>query len=404
MRIIEMIKEVRADKALADEEREHKELALRNIADGIAVLLLQTKSHFIRRFILHDEPQFTPDATLDEAAKAAERLNNESRMTFALVADLTTFIHVCDILRFDVRNKKLSLIELKTGRVNQMLLGALERYSPEPSSMNLLESDETIDPKHLKQAKRMLRQKIRVQQVEQMFTSDDGIDISLEMPLKLVKEMAELDFYDEFLNDLCNQARSESAAAGLVDQCLHLGVGFAAEKEQARATAKCALRRGIALSRNEPPDGLPQVDAETWALVPARDRFIAVESVSGNLRAMSNRPIVTWAISRENLLSGLQGELAIFIAFDVSGFIHMGRRLGLEMGLSSEKAASQTAQSLGSSNVPTWGRRCLKMSFGAGKEILLLTGMLSRFIHDLASPKSMLKFDLAQGWEGIARP
>ena len=42
-----------------------------------------------------------------EAKKAVDRLNNESRLTFALLADLSTFIHVADVLRIDFRGGTL---------------------------------------------------------------------------------------------------------------------------------------------------------------------------------------------------------------------------------------------------------------------------------------------------------
>ena len=120
--VVESISSLRSDSTIEDAEREFRELALRRIIDGIAVLLLQNKAHLIRRFVLHDDPPNVEVRTIHEALREADRLDSESRLTFALIADLTTFIHVCDILRIDFRNRRLSLIELKSGRVNDMLL------------------------------------------------------------------------------------------------------------------------------------------------------------------------------------------------------------------------------------------------------------------------------------------
>jgi hypothetical protein len=151
-RIVEMISDLRSDSTLDGGEKEFRELTLRKIIDGMAVLLLQNKSHLVRRFILHDEPPTTELDIIKEALAEASRLNSESRLTFALIADLTTFIHVCDILRMDFRDRRVSLIELKSGRVNEILLSELERYTADNASLGAIDCDKRIDPKHRKQA------------------------------------------------------------------------------------------------------------------------------------------------------------------------------------------------------------------------------------------------------------
>src|SRR5260370_23909002 len=103
--------------------------------------MLQYQTHIMRRFCIHPRAPGIDLKTVKAALQEANRLNAESRQTFALLADLTTFIHVADILRLDGRDTgKLSLIELKSGKVNEVLLSALDSYRPEPDAVKRIAS------------------------------------------------------------------------------------------------------------------------------------------------------------------------------------------------------------------------------------------------------------------------
>jgi hypothetical protein len=398
-RIVEMVSDLRCDTTLAGDEKEFRELTLRKIMDGIAVVLLQTKSHLIRRFILHDEPPTTQLDIIKEALSEATLLNSESRLTFALIADLTTFIHVCDILRMDFRDRRLSLIELKTGRVNQILLSELERYKADKASLGVIDSDERIDPKHRKQAKRILRQRIRVSQVEHMFSHDEGVDIALEKPLRLSRDEIETTHYDELLDRLCTNARQNGVAAGISSQCIHIGVGYAEDAETALRKADVALHYGTSEARKQSPAGLKDVENGLSGRVPKQELFKATNLFANNLVAMSSRPFTLWHIQRDHLNELLAGRMVVLAAFDLAGFIWLARRIGLTVELSSQRDATQEAQELGSRNVPTWGGRALQTVFGQDRKVTLLSGMFSRFINDLTNPLPMLVYARDHGME-----
>jgi hypothetical protein len=398
-RIVEMISDLRSDSTLDDAEKEFRELTLRKIIDGIAVLLLQNKSHLIRRFILHNGPPATELGIIKEALREASRLNSESRLTFALIADLTTFIHVCDILRMDFREGRLSLIELKSGRVNQILLSELERYTPDKASLGAVDSDERIDPKHRKQAKRILRQRIRVAQVEHMFSHDEGVDIALQKPLRLSKDEIEVTHYDELLDQLCTDAKENGVAAGVSNHCIHVGVGYAEEPETALHKAKVALNRGISEARKRSPTSLQDIEDALSGMIPKEELFQATNLFESNLVAMSSRPFTAWFIHRDHLRELLAGRMVVLAAFDLAAFIWLGRSIGLAVELTSRRGATQQAQELGSGNVPTWGGRALRYVFGPQRNFTLLSGMFSRFFNDLTNPLPLMVYDRDRGIE-----
>lgn len=385
-----MVSDLRSDGALHEDEKEFRELALRKIMDGVAVTLLQNKSHLIRRFVLHDVPLTTQLDIIKEALSEASRLNSESRLTFALIADLTTFIHVCDILRMDFRDRRLSLIELKSGRVNRILLSELERYKADKASLEAIDSDQRIDLKHRKQAKRILRQRIRVAQVEHMFSHDEGVDITLQRPLRFSRDEVEITHYDELLDELCTDARQNGVAAGVSNQCIHVGVGYAEEPETAFRKANVALDRGISEARKQSLTGLKDVEDGLSGIVPKEELFKTTNLFENNLVAMSSRPFTVWHIQRDHVKELLSGRMVALAALDLAAFIWLGRRIGLTIELSSQKDATRVAQELGSLNVPTWGGRALQYVFRHDRKVTLLSGRFSRFFNDLTNPLSMM--------------
>jgi hypothetical protein len=125
-------------------ERKRHEILLKKIADTIAITMLRGQTHVMRRLSLHnDVPTIQPDVILDELNEA-NLLNNESSQTFALLADLTTFIHIADIMRIDCRKHpyKVSFIELKKGEVNNLLTSQLKGYQPHAGSLQAIDSDQ----------------------------------------------------------------------------------------------------------------------------------------------------------------------------------------------------------------------------------------------------------------------
>lgn len=393
-RVVELIGRIETDSAIAVEERAEQELLLRKIIDGIAVALFMGKSHMLRRLVFHRRPPKVSVTTLKETLEAATRLNSQSRLTFALVADLTTFIHVCDIVRIDFREdeRRVSLIELKSGRVNEMLMSHLERYEPTEEAIAQIANDPLIPaPGHRSQAQRMLRQKMRLAQVQEVISTDSGTDIKTKRPIKLSQDEVTGTVYDKFLNDLLDQAHNNGASAGVVNYCVHIGVGYSDDPESASRRASKAVDFAVKTHLSKPPDGFLSVLAETTNLIPDDELVKGSELLASNLAAMS-RPFTHWGISKENLMDFAKGKLIVFSAFDVSSFIWLARDCGLDMRFSSRAEAARLTQDIGSAEIATWGNRAL--CWGVRDSMSFVgSGLISRFINDLTNPLPFLQFD-----------
>ena len=326
-RILDLIIDLHSDLSISVEEKTYRELAYRKIIDSIAFLILKTETHVMRRLVLHDYPPHIDLNVVLEAKKSIDDLNSESRQTFAVLADLTTFIHVADILRVDYRHPspELSLIELKTGKINKMLLSKLEEYEPTEESIKLLQVDHSIEQKYKPQAERMLKQKIRLKQITEVLKEDEGIDVITKLPIKLFDSPAEPSSYAESLEQGCYNAKNHGAAAGTIQYCIHIGVGFSEDVSKVESIARRAALAAYHTYMKDPPKGLNNVRSELLSIISEKELIKGGDPFIGNLYSVSTTPFPTWGISPEHLISLLAGNLNIVTIFDPASFIWLGR-------------------------------------------------------------------------------
>ncbi len=396
-RIINIISAIKNDFTLSKSEKKYWELCFRRIIDTIAYAMLGTQTHVARRLVLHDCPPPIDLNVINANKKVADMFNLESRLTFALLADLSTFIHVCDILRVDFRQNppRLLLIEVKSGKVNEILLEKLASYEPKQESFDLLEKDQKIEERYKLQAKRILRQKIRLQQIMEILKTDKGIDIQSGKLLKLSGPSIETSDYDSFLNQLCKAALKKGIASGTVQFCIHIGVGYAQDVEEAINNSRKAALLGYYESLKEMTNELSEIRAELSCYLDQKEFIKGLDPFIWNLYGMSDNPFPLWKIDRENILSLVERKMRIFTIFDLPAFIYLSRKLGLNLRLSSRKKGGKVIKQLGRKHIPTWGGRVLVVDTPKG-ELTIGGGIIHRFIVDLKTPSQFI-YKLAQG-------
>jgi hypothetical protein len=378
---------------LSAEDRLYKEHVLRRVIDGVAFMMLKTDSHVMRRLVLHDSAPPIDLATVRAAQVEANRLNGESRLTFALIADLTTFIHVADLLRIDFRNglPRITLIELKTGRVNSMLLEQLEHYQPEPSSIDRVRHANDIDNRHRKQAERILRQRIRIKQIQDVLTYDEGIDTQLGCPIKLLGPTMPLDSYDHCLDELCDDAMAYGTSAATVQFCVHLGVACDEDHNIAQAQARRAATVAAIHPKENALDELSLLQQELEQVLGQGKWLKAWNLLDANLQGMSDRPFVLWSINPAYKVSLVERRLAIVTVLDLAGLIFLARYLGFTAALTTRKEAEEATRTLPRYSMPRWGNRLLRLQAPGENSMIMGGGVISRIINDLYSPVQVLK-------------
>src|SRR5262249_34362338 len=149
-----------------------------------------------------------------------------------------------------------------------------EGYTLTEDSINQIAASPLIvEPKHRRQAQRILRQRLRLAQIDEVLATDSGIDIQSKHPIMLSREEVQGSFYDKLMNDLMNQARDGGVAAGVVNYCLHIGVGCSERPGIALRRATDALRFAVYTHLTKPPTGFSDVFAEAKSLIPVHELF-----------------------------------------------------------------------------------------------------------------------------------
>jgi len=389
---LDLIVRTRADSQLAKEEKIKRELLVRKVIDAVAYTLLMKETHVMRRLSMHDYAPGIDISVVKMALAESERLNAESRQTFALVCDLTTFVHVGDLLRIDCRKgkPKIEIIELKSGRINSMLMDQLRDLDPMCTFTTPLNKENGLPPSQRRQAKRIHRQLRRMAQVQEVLATDKGIDIGFDAPIHLAENHAVVKEYDEVMQKMCDQAVAEQLAGGTIQGCIHIGIGYDEDTNRARESAKVVLSPVLYDQKRKPTEDLKKVAREFDELIPADARYQTYDLLKLNLSTVPCKPFICWELDPEHVLRIADGRLCILASFDVIAFVWLARELGVDMRFSSRPKATGVAKKFGKYAFPTWGGRALVSSEG-NEETILGGGILNRLLNDLVCPASVIQ-------------
>jgi hypothetical protein len=312
----------------------------------------------------------------------ANRLNDESLWTFALVSDLTTFIHLGDILRIVVdertRQPSRKFIELKTGKWNEFLAPHLDALPSKRESLATIAGNTSIAAALLPQAERMMRQRIRLDDFDTFVRTGKGTVGGMTHNTTNVRQFRQ---FDEIVERLATIAKGKGLAGATIDDCLHLGIGFGADAEaKARQSVEAQVRECMAKTNSETEAIREEFKRLDWGKLMGRCNLI-----ESNLQSQSPRPFFLWRVHRNTKIEFARGDLVLLSVFNVCKFIHECRtRLNIKFGVESQKASGKLSQGVGR-NLRKLGTQYIWFKFGENK-FWFQDGMVSRFWHDLCYP------------------
>lgn len=391
-RVISLLQQNADDKSLDAEEKLYRELLLRKIIDTLAFIFLGGQIHIIRRLSIHDRVIPVDLKIIKYNQEIANGFNMKSHLTFSLLADLTTFIQLFDILKVDFRPgyKRLSFIELKTGKVNEILLNELEKYELKEESIKKIKTDKKIKTEYKKQATRILRQKIRLERLNEIIKTDKGIDPKLKKQISLIGNNIEEETYDAILMELIDSAKSDKdgMSSGMVNFCLHFGVGYSSDKNIAKESAISGAKYSLWKVLQEPPKGLTEIRNELLNKISEEDLYVFCNLFKTNIYSLPVKPFLLWGITHEDKFNLMKDTLSIFVLFDLSAFFWLGKKFGIDMHLSSRREADLAKKEFGAGNVLTFGNRIVKCS--VDNKTFSMLSLIYRFFTDLLCPTQFL--------------
>jgi hypothetical protein len=387
--IFRLLCEINKATDLSDNEKSYQMLLLRKIIDSIVFTILRQELHVLKRLMLHSSP---PSINFEDIARVlyiVNQMNEESRMTFAIVADLSTCVHLCDIVRIDHRDQaKVELIEVKSGKCNAILSAFLDQFEVKIETLSTLKQCRTIPKRMQKQAERMMRQRVRLAQAIQVIENDEGIDPLLQVPIRVSQRTFEVDEFDDLLDEACGQAIKNDVACGVVNDCIHVCVASGETRSEAYRKALKIVQFCVVEHRRK-RSTVKDMDLHIAKYITLQEAFRLVNPISANLHTCACRPLLLWRIQKPYLMKVLSGELAILFLLDIAGFLWTVKDLGFEISFSSRRETDELTKQYGKENVAIWGGRFIKINDGRGEQILM-SGTFARFIVNLQCPRGIL--------------
>jgi hypothetical protein len=316
-----------------------RQLVLRRLADTIFYHLIRHENWVARYIYTEDRIRDIDTKTLTKTVELASELNRDERRIFHLVSDLTTVVQIGDLVRNDATATApgWSLIELKDGRMNTILLEELGKRGGKLDDEAVEQIREKHGDKAVSQAKRIIRQQQRQENLMQLYETDTGIDPMHQLPVTFQPEAVQVDAYAAELPGLCERAEKQGISVAISNDCLR--IVMVTRDEYMRIG-----RRGVAhifyhLRRDNRECRLVKANEEQGKQELAN--LLAIppffDLVQMNLHAMWPPSIFLWPLSFERTLDLVFGRLHLFVQFDFDLFFEMGRKEGIEMRWASDK-------------------------------------------------------------------
>ena len=198
-------------------------LLLRKFADTIAWQILDRQLYLARQLYRGQTPVSLVAGNAPSLLEAARSISAEPHDSFALIADLTSFVQVGDLLAMQPSQGGLTLAEVKEGEVNTRLLDLLEDGTSGYTAAALTEIKQKYGHKGIEQAERILRQKARMKGVADAVNTGLGVEPASSLPL-VVGEIKDPPLtWDHTLDRLIKDSEGPGWAIDVVDDVLFVG-------------------------------------------------------------------------------------------------------------------------------------------------------------------------------------
>jgi hypothetical protein len=391
-KVFEFLKVNQKIQSLSSNQKQYQELVMRKIIDGLVYTIFATQAYYIKKLTLFQKPPNLDFRVLSNTMEKIRELNKESNLKFILYSDLSTLVHIGDFLSIDQRfiPPKIDIGELKSGKVNFILEKELGSFEISEDSLEKIDNSPTIGDKYKRQAKRMMKQKIRTSQVAQLIENDFGFDPSYERYSVLSEKTYYTGDYTAFLNKIMDQAIVDGGSAGTINYCLHFGIGYSDDfkeaKENAEYLVNLAMKKTMYGNFNE----IEPIVSEVSSKISDKKTIICGDLFQQNINESCPTPFTLWGLSKEHIFKCVEKKMVILFIFDIVSFMWLARKHDLNLVFSSRSFAEKIVKNLGRKNVTTFDNRllCIKL-----KDDLkpLGGGFLSHIIQSLEYPLKIIE-------------
>lgn len=375
----------------------HRQLVLRRLIDSILFQMLMPETRALRYFSLENQMRPIDPIVLKRTVAIAHRRNQSDRLKFNVVCDLTTVAHIGDLVEVDRPARGGSswkVIELKEGRINELLSSAIEEKQGTLSEEDLGRLRTQLGRPAEQQAKRMLRQRSRQEEFRKILDKDRGVSPQLNLTVDVLPEKEYLSSYTDAIREICEHAKTRSVAMTSIDGCLRL---LALKSDPQRLPRKeedpaslytfYHIGEGIKECVLGNPEGARKELAAMGEIPPV------IDLVDHNMLDSIAFPI--FLFGDDGLIFDLiLGRLRLFAQFDMRRFFDMIRAEGLIPSWESRKKSEEYKRV--SEIIPgSPGSRGIRVEIpglAAGiPEQVLLSGFFRRLMGEFTPPGELLR-------------
>ena len=206
----------------------YHELVFRKLADSIAWQLMNMEKYRVRRLMINTYPTPIKNINLKSTNDVIRWLKIYYPNSFALITDITTFVHIGDLLVFDFKNSRSYFVELKSGIVNEEIFKMIESFNPKDSSNNFKLFDSFFandeNGKTYKQLNRVIGQDRKAANVISIFKNDKGIDNQSGNEIKIFNCDFKINYFSNRIQNLFLKSQHNNSATTTIDECLLVGL------------------------------------------------------------------------------------------------------------------------------------------------------------------------------------
>jgi hypothetical protein len=368
----------------------NRQLVLRRVVDSILFTMVDHHTWILRRFIADETIHRIDPKVLRSTLQYASRLNSADRYKFSLVSDLTTLVQVGDLVEVSVTSGggQWRIIELKQGKMNAILSGIIFGKPEEQVEIEYAAITRTLGEHAAKQARRMLSQRRRMDQVKQIVTTNRGLDPQYHREIIITPTVVAMEDFSKALSSIVEAATRNEVAAVSIDKCLDL-IGCTDRHLQAHGIGaiqhaffhiehrdlKCSLGASASAGREA-------------ALLGALQDLVDLVQLS--MVSRWGRPVFLWGLTRADAIALVMGHVRIFARLRMDELFRLGAEVGLKMtwieGVDAEKIKGISDAMYGNMKA-----RGVRVEYPNGKQKLLLSGFFTRVYADLTRPRQLVE-------------
>lgn len=331
---------------------------MRRMIDAIAWAMLKSEHSTIRRLSTKGGHVNFSAHNIKDALSTLEQYNQDEHQ-IAICSDLTTFIHIGDILTFDYKTGETRFIELKSGNKN-VALSNLASFSVQ-SECEFFEQElkSRLPEKDIKHFDRLKKQAWAGKTVMDTLNHERGTDHNTGKGVKIYPTTHEPVSYGERIVKCYEQLNDKKTwAIDTIDDCLHLGVYNQVDH------AFVGFNGWMDLIKCKSP----------------------IYNITDSFRTPTSTPLASLNLPTELLKKVITGEITIILCLDIRAFVDEANSMFPNFLTYADKKKTAEANREYEQPLILEGQAIVGTDGG-----IIGQGLADRMLFDLRSPRQVIK-------------